>query len=186
MRRVGLFLLAMIWHGHKGSGFAVQGDPLLIAFRHHNNNVQLQSERPRGRRPGDATVPVSPSDHIEVVASDPPEKADMQELKQKTPRRVSWCCTLKCAKGEVTSVEEGHDVERVTDDAGETTSAMAKLPRDIDESASDVIGSEWALMVWLSRPFRHVFSAHTTCVAFRPSCDIVISRALVDKKTSYH
>ena len=48
-------------------------------------------------------------------------------------------------RGEVTSVQEGHCVERVTDDAGETTSAMAKPPRDIDESASDVIGCDMAV-----------------------------------------
>ena len=27
---------------------------------------------------------------------------------QKTPRSVSWCRTLKCAKGEAIFVEEGH------------------------------------------------------------------------------
>ena len=57
----------------------------------------------------------------------------------KTPRSVSWFRTLKCAQGDVTSVEEGHDVERVTDDAGETTSAVVKLARDIDESASEAV-----------------------------------------------
>ena len=30
MRRVGLSLLALVWHGHQRSGFAVQGGPLLM------------------------------------------------------------------------------------------------------------------------------------------------------------
>ena len=66
---------------------------------------------------------------------------------------VSRCAPQKCAKGGFTSVEEVHDVVRIADDAGDTTSAMVVLARDIDESASDVIGYEWPLMVWPSRPF---------------------------------
>ena len=64
--------------------------------------------------------------------------------KQKTPRSVSWCC-------EVTSVVEGHDVERVIARrdvefgvrgviAKETFSAVVKHAGQIDESASDVVG----------------------------------------------
>ena len=60
---------------------------------------------------------------------------------------MTWCCTLKiCVKGEVTSVEEGHDVERVTAlrvkfgvrsvIAKETFSATVKLAREIDEIVS--------------------------------------------------
>ena len=54
-------------------------------------------------------------------------------------------------------MKKGHEVERVTDDAGETVSAMVKLARDIDESASDVIGNEWPFMVWPA------FQAVLTC-----------------------
>ena len=43
---------------------------------------------------------------------------------------------------EVTSVEEGHDVEHVTDMRQcDSTSAMVKLAREIDESTADVINT---------------------------------------------
>ena len=55
-------------------------------------------------------------------------------------RRHRGACPGVAQKSEVTYVKEGYGVERITDDAGGTTSAVVKLARDIDESASDVMG----------------------------------------------
>ena len=81
MRRVGLSLLALVWHGHHRSGFAVQEDLSAdaqwcdalhnwtrdVAFGYHDDDLRVQRERPRGWRPGDAMVPAAPSSHIELA-----------------------------------------------------------------------------------------------------------------------
>ena len=53
-----------------------------VAFGHHDDDLRVQRERPRGWRPGDAMVPAAPSSHIELAgvsasaASDPREKEE--------------------------------------------------------------------------------------------------------------
>ena len=64
-------------------------------------------------------------------------------MAQKALRTVCWrCarCVVVCAMREVTSVEEGHDVEHVTDMRQcDSTSAMVKLAREIDETTSAMV-----------------------------------------------
>ena len=70
---------------------------------------------------------------------------DVDSLAQKALRtRVLALHTILpcCEMREVTSVEEGHDVEHVTEMRQcDMTSATLKLAREIDETTSDVVST---------------------------------------------